>query len=230
MLKKLLLVIVIPVFVFAQTDKIKVTGEYTYTYGDNESLLEAKSLCYTMAIRNAIESLTVYVESTASVDNYQLKNDLIQTIASGYIENLTIHEETVEGRTVLYKISGYVKPSAIKNIIQNRVGLTSQTKPSPLDNNGYLEILKIRPKGDLVKVIFKVLRNTGYLFLASEQNSKPQYRISIDYFDSEGDIIGGDSKFIHEENQEMISGQISTLIFTKPSEAKSFRVWLYKGK
>ena len=67
MLKRIILLFLLPLLVFAQSERVKVTGEYTYTYGDNESLLEAKSLCYTMAVRNAIESLTVFVQSTSSV-------------------------------------------------------------------------------------------------------------------------------------------------------------------
>ena len=58
---KFVLLLLIPIICLAQSDRIKVTGEYSYTYGDNESLLEAKNLCYTMAIRNAIESLTVFI-------------------------------------------------------------------------------------------------------------------------------------------------------------------------
>lgn len=116
MRKALAIIFITPVIIFAQTDRVKVTGEYTYTYGDKESLLEAKSLCYTMAIRNAIESLTVFVQSTSTIDNYQLKNDLIQTLASGYLNNLNVDQEKINGRTIYYKISGYINPNAVKNI------------------------------------------------------------------------------------------------------------------
>lgn len=123
MLKRIIILILLPILVFAQSSRIKLTGEYTYTYGDNESLLEAKSLCYTMAIRNAIESLTVFVQSTSTVNNYQLKNDLIQTIASGYIDNLNVDAETINGRRIYYKISGYVNPAAVKQVIQREVNI-----------------------------------------------------------------------------------------------------------
>ena len=228
MKKTVFLVFLLPIILFAQNERIKVTGEYSYTYGDNESLLEAKSLCYTMALRNAIESLTVFVQSTATVDNYQLKNDLIQTIASGYIDELKTIEEKVEGRNVHYKISGYVNPNAVKNVIQNRVGKSLGNRPTSIDNNGYLEILNVRSSDYLIKVTYKVLQNTGQIFL--RENENPQFRIMIDYYDSEGDIIGGDYKFVHDDLVEMVTGQVGMLAFNKPSDAISYRVWLFKGR
>ena len=50
----------------------------------------------------------------------------------------------------------------------------------------------------------------------------------IDYFDEIGEITGGDGQFIHEDNDEMVAGQIGNLCFTKPKDAKSYRVWLSK--
>ena len=42
--------------VYAQDSKrIQIMGEYTYIYGDNMDLFEAKEICYTLALRNAIE-------------------------------------------------------------------------------------------------------------------------------------------------------------------------------
>lgn len=222
-----IIILIIPLIVIAQSGRVKVTGEYTYTYGDNESLLEAKSLCYTMAIRNAIESLTVFVQSTATVDNYQLKNDLVQTIASGYIDDLRVDEEDVVGRTVYYAITGYVVPSAVKNIIQNRIG-SAKNKLAAIDNNGYLEILKTRVSDSKVNVTFKVLQNTGELQYYGDRNEKPQFKVLIDFYDQDGEIIDGNGKFIHENFDEMVEGQIGTVNFDIPNNSKSYRVWLLK--
>lgn len=218
MLKNLLIIIIIPVFVFAQTDKIKVTGEYTYTYGDNESLLEAKSLCYTMAIRNAIESLTVYVESTASVDNYQLKNDLIQTIASGYIDNLKVEEETFEDRKVHYKIVGDVIPNEVKLLIKNRVEKNLNKKPDAIDENSLVEVLNISEQRNTITVIYKVLKKPKDFddrFLS----------IYIDYFDNDGKPLNGNRSLI---NKNLYPGEIRTTEFSKNPRAKAYTIWLAK--
>ncbi len=48
----MLMVFFIPIFLIAQTEKVKISGEYSYTYGDREILTEAKEICYTMALRH----------------------------------------------------------------------------------------------------------------------------------------------------------------------------------
>ena len=88
---------------FSQSEKVKVTGDYSYVYGDSETLLEAKNICYSMAVREAIESNSIFISSTSVVTHSQL-NDLIQTISSGYLQELKIVEEKIEGRNIYYKV------------------------------------------------------------------------------------------------------------------------------
>ncbi len=218
----IILYVLFPLFVFAQPDRVKVTGEYSYTYGDNESLLEAKSLCYTMAIRNAIESLTVFVQSTATVDNYSLKNDLIQTIASGYIDNLLIEEETVKGRNVYYKISGNVNPYAVKNIIKNKVNLLSNKSLDGIDENSYLKILRIWENEEKIYIVYKSKISTNVNY-----NRTKQEYIYVDFYNSQGYPITGKKDSVVPK---LAPGEIRTIYFYKPKNAKSYKVWLYKGK
>ena len=56
-----------------------IKGSYCYTYGDNESLREARDITRTLAIRNAIESFGVYVVSTMTVKDFVLTDDLVNT-------------------------------------------------------------------------------------------------------------------------------------------------------
>lgn len=65
-MKKIFLIFLVIVInnSFAQNERIKITGEFNYNYGDNESLIEAKHICYTMALRNAIETYQVFITST----------------------------------------------------------------------------------------------------------------------------------------------------------------------
>ena len=51
---------------FSQSEKVKVTGDYSYVYGDSETLLEAKNICYSMAVREAIESNSIFISSFLS--------------------------------------------------------------------------------------------------------------------------------------------------------------------
>jgi hypothetical protein len=57
----------------------KIQGSACYSYGDNESLVQAEQMTKTLAIRNAIESYSTFIESTTQITDFQLSNDLINT-------------------------------------------------------------------------------------------------------------------------------------------------------
>lgn len=212
-----------------------IKGHYCYTYGDNESLKEARELTRTLAIRDAIESYRVFLESTSNVKNFRLTNDLIQTISSGYLKNIKVIKHMEKDRTICDTIQCTVSPQAIENIIKREVRKrTKKVEKLGLDNNGYLKILNVKRVnleylGPCIKVIVRVLRRTGSLWLPSEQNAKPYFKVCIDFYDSAGDPIGGDSKFIHESGTEMLPGEITTVQFLNiHSGITSYRAWLPK--
>lgn len=211
-----------------------IKGHYCYTYGDNESLKEARELTRTLAIRDAIESYRVFIESTSTVKNFKLTNDLLQMISSGYLKNVEVLEHTEKGRTICETIQAGISPKAVENLVKRAVRKrTKRFEELGLDNNGCLKILKVDDRsysiGDqrYIKVIVKVLKRTGGLFTSSDQNEKPCFKICVDFFDYNGDPMGGSSKFVHTDFIEMLPGEIKALYIKKPSsDLKSFRIWL----
>jgi hypothetical protein len=215
-----------------------IQGHYCYTYGDNESLREARELTKSLAIRNAIESYRVFITSASTVKNFQLTNDLVQIISSGYLKNLEVIEHKEEGRTICETIQAIISPDAVENIIKKEIRERIKgTEEIGLANNGFLKILNIRkggnpysfswpPAKEAVFVTLKVLKRTGSLYPDYERKQKPYFRICIDFYDSEGNPIGGDSNFVHQNHTEMIAGQIKTTVFPIPKDAQSWKVWL----
>jgi len=214
--------------------------QYTYTYGDNESLLEAKSLCYSMAIRNAIESFRVYVLATSEVQNYHLKNDLIQMISSGYLEDTKIIEEDVVGQKVHYIIEAYLCPSKIERIIKQKIAKINNDY-EVIDSNRYLKIVGVTERNSEIKVTYKVLEewggdyeetmkafrsgiNTYKRELDKVEDIGKKYRIMIDYFDEDGNPVGGDYRDLSENSY--VKDQAGTVKFVKSKEVKSYRAWL----
>jgi len=106
------------VSIFAQ-DTIR--GTYSYTYGDSESLVEARQTCKDLALRDGIESYYIFVESSTEVENYQLKEDIIETLSAGYIKNLQVVEQTEEGRTITTSIQAEVDPEEVKSLVEEIV-------------------------------------------------------------------------------------------------------------
>jgi len=204
----------------AQNNKVKVTGDYTYTYGDSETLLEAKNICYSMAIREAIESNSIFISSTSVVTHSQL-NDLIQTISSGYLQDLKVVEEKIEGRNVYYKVEAYVEPDVIKESIGREVKrIKSGQDYKSIVRNDIIKVLSIRKQftreGDqVVSVIYKQIKP----YTATE--------IMIDWLDSDEIPIGGDKGY--SENR-LRQNEIRKMQFYIPYGAFSYRVWLRNQK
>ncbi|MDP2359989.1 MAG: hypothetical protein Q8O14_04450 [bacterium] len=80
-------------------------GEYEYTYGDNESIMQAKQRCENMALRAAIEQCALFVASTTAIENYELREDLVNTLAAAVVKQKKVLEHRVDGRTIYYKVS-----------------------------------------------------------------------------------------------------------------------------
>ncbi|MCA9784261.1 MAG: hypothetical protein KDC10_13050 [Calditrichaeota bacterium] len=89
----------------ALAEMCESTGEYEYTHGDNESIIQAKQFCEQMALRAAIEQCALFVSSISTAQNYQMKDDLVKTIAAAVVKQKKVLEQRVDGRTVYYKVS-----------------------------------------------------------------------------------------------------------------------------
>jgi hypothetical protein len=91
--------------VTARAEMCESVGEYEYTYGDAESIMSAKQRCENLAIRAAIEQCALFVSSTTNIENYELKDDLVNTLAAALVKQKKVLEQRVEGRTIYYKVS-----------------------------------------------------------------------------------------------------------------------------
>ncbi len=98
-----------------------IRGTYSYTYGDKESLVDARQTCKNLAIREAIESYTTFVKSSTDVKDFQLKDDIIQSIAGGYLHDVRVVDEKEEGRTITTTVEAKVDSSEIRQFIDKMI-------------------------------------------------------------------------------------------------------------
>jgi len=98
-----------------------ISGEYCYTYGDNESLVEAKKKARELAIRDAIESNEIYLESIKVLKNLLLEVDVVKTISSGVIKAIKVVNKSIEGKTICYKIKAKINPQDVERIIKEKL-------------------------------------------------------------------------------------------------------------
>src|SRR5438093_1463496 len=76
-----------------------VTGKGCYTYGDDDTPRKARAGALALAEEEAVRSYRVYVESSTTVKNLRIEDDLIQSASAGMLRNVKTQEEA-NGRTI----------------------------------------------------------------------------------------------------------------------------------
>jgi hypothetical protein len=108
-----------------------IQGMYSYTYGDSESLVEARATCKNLALRDALESYYLFVESVTDVENFQLKEDLVKSITAGSLRDATIVDQSEEGRTITMTVTARVDPQEVQAQIDKAVQNTQPSASQP---------------------------------------------------------------------------------------------------
>lgn len=215
-----------------------IKGHYCYTYGDKESLKEAKDLTRTLAVRNAIESYRVYIESTTTVRNFTLTNDIVQIVSSGYLKKMRVVDHSEEGRTICDTVEFTVSPQDVEKVIKREIGRrTQKIEEKGIDNNGYIKIISVtegEPKknkdGDEYRSIHvraKILRKVD--------RSDDHLMIFMTKYNSEGEEISTDRERIFflrpYEISVLYPGEVVEYYgFEKWESTKSYKIWLYDEK
>jgi len=138
-----------------------IKGHACYHYSDNESINAARDIALSMAKREALESYSVFVESTSTVENYVLKNDLISSLTAAVLKNLKVigKSEDTKNRKVCRTIQAKIEPLDVKNEIETKIKVYKRKKanfPSGLPEDENVKVLKVKEKkiaGDMTLVI-----------------------------------------------------------------------------
>ncbi len=105
---------------FTATYSKTIYGEYTYSYGDDETLTTAKQKCQTLAKRDAVEKFATFLKSETVVRNYQTENDEIIANAEAMVTDVNIIEEKIDklNTNIYYKISAEVDEKKILGVYE----------------------------------------------------------------------------------------------------------------
>lgn len=100
----------------------RVSGHACHTYGDEETPAGAKEIARKKAQEQAVESHHVMVHASKTVENYQLKQDLVQTASAGLLTHVTIEkEEKKPGQTICVTISAQLSPLTFEETVRQQV-------------------------------------------------------------------------------------------------------------
>ena len=138
-MKKLLPLIFCCIFFPSLCLADKITGNACYTYGDNESLTQAEHTAKMLAIRNAIESYMIFVESTTEVNDLQVTEDILKSISASFVRETKILKHIRSDRKICFTVQCIVEQTEIKAVIRNYLeGKKSEVR---LKDNGWIRIL-----------------------------------------------------------------------------------------
>jgi hypothetical protein len=228
---KLILVLTLVIASFPSTifaAQAKIQGDYCYQYGDSESLMVAKEISYAMALRKAIETYKTFVASTSVVKDFKLRKDLVETIASGYVENIRIIKQDVKGRNVCTELVGYVNSDVVKSVIARKVERVKRPRRTPhqgIVGNKQLKILNYTKHGSRVKLTYQAERRIGTHSCGHICNER-YAKIIVHCFDRNGDPIEGRSIYVPKEWEQISPGEVRTAEIFLPQEAVSFELAL----
>jgi hypothetical protein len=163
-----------------------ITGKGCYRFSDQESISVAREIALSMAKRDALEGYAVFVNATATVDNYVLKNSIISSVSASVLNNMKItsKKENLEKREVCREISAVVEEIEVKKEITSRIRLSQKKKninfETGLHEDRKIKILKIKRKkyknGDSIEMR-GLCRQWGVM-------TSPEFEIM--YYDEDG--------------------------------------------
>ncbi len=165
-----------------------IKGHACYHYSDNESINAARDIALSMAKREALESYSVFVESSSVVENYVLKNDLIASLTAAVLKNLKVigKSEDTKNRKVCRTIQARIEPSEVKSQIKTKIKIYKRKKanfPSGLPENGNVKVLKINIDKSPV---MRILSKNGFLVLTVWCKRHQSQRAIITWYDRDG--------------------------------------------
>ena len=137
------------IFGFHVSAAEEIKGKACYRYSDRESIQVGRDIAMAMAKRDALEGFAVFVESTSTVDNFTLRNDLITGITSGLLQNIKVIEKTEnrQENTICISISANIEPAKVKEqIVQRKLvfqeRFEAQRLPTGLYENNIYKVIK----------------------------------------------------------------------------------------
>lgn len=161
-----------------------VEGEGCYRYGDDEPPSLAKQKAKAIAQEQAVSNFRVWVESSSTLENFELKKDLIQTISGGMLHRIKIQKEDRKNQEICITIKAELDPQEIEGKIAQRVeqrkiqdSLASDAlTPEPAFG---LRIWLDKPDGQYVEDDYLVIK------VQSEQDAY----LKLDYFQADCNVV-----------------------------------------
>jgi hypothetical protein len=212
-------------------NRIEITADYRYAAHETENLADAKSLTCREAWRLAVVNSPLYREQTASVIDSPLLRDLAYSLATRHVQDQQIVEQTEQGRTLSCRVRGSLPTEESMRVIRTQLA-GGPPSAEGLDQNRALRILSVREEGNgMIAVQYQALKRLDWLGTHYQGGLRESADIMVDFYDDQGFLLRTDrfpARRTATGDDVMNPGATAILKVTKPTAAKTYRVWLVK--
>jgi hypothetical protein len=195
-------------------------------------LADAKVVACEEALRHAVANSPVVREQTASLVDSAAHRDLVQLLVSSYVRDLQIVEHTEKGRTVYCKVKGTLQPEEVQRAARTYpVPVSNGKETSALDQNRALQIVNVRDEPGFLLVTYRALKRLDWIGTAYQGSLRENADLMVDFLDEQGTLIRTDrypARRTPTGDDVMNPGEVGVRKIIKPSNAKTYRVWLVK--
>ena len=213
------------------TSRIEITADYRYAALETENIADAKSLACREAWRLAVVNSPLYREQTASVIDSSLLRDLAYTLATQHVQDQQIVEQTERGRTVSCRVRGFLPVEESGRVIRTQLA-GGPPSTEGLDQNRVLRILSVREEGSgTIAIQYQALKRLDWLGTHYQGGLRESADVMVDFYDDQGFLLRTDrypARRTATGDDVMNPGTTAILKVTKPTAAKTYRVWLVK--
>jgi hypothetical protein len=161
-----------------------VQGEACYQYGDNETPIQAKTVALNLAKQRAIESHQVFVESASRVANFQLTDDVVNSLSRAHLRQMKVIKEDQQGQKICTAITALLDPAEVTSLINQRINAkeVAQAVQTPLLSKASDFRLKVWTNKE--EGTFR----EGERLVISVWSDQEAY-LKLDYYQANGEVV-----------------------------------------
>jgi len=177
----------VPTSSFSATDspqtKETVHASYCYRYGDDETFIKARETAINIALKQAIRSHRVFVESSTRVKNFQLDDDIIATTSVAMLKETTVDKEERKPQEVCVTVTASLNPSSTEELIRQRlaakeVAIEAKAAVVPAQQGFGLKVWTNKPSNSFVE------NERLIIYVKSDRDAY----LKLDYFQADGTV------------------------------------------
>jgi hypothetical protein len=180
--------------------KETVRASHCYRYGDDETFNKARETALNIALKQAIRSHRVFIESSTRIKNFQLDDDIIATTSIAMLKNTTVEKEERKPQEVCVSITALLNPSSTEDLIRQRlaakeVAIEAKAAVVPAQQNFGLKAWTNKPTNSFVEnerlIIYVQSDRDAYLKLDYFQANGTVAHLVPNKYRGQGHITGG---------------------------------------